>query len=83
MAKPFTFRAEVTNGMEHRSYFERDDKGLHYYSSNMTPLAISNIAGDEAALLRFALLDAKNDGHVRDALRVHTARYAKTFKVLP
>jgi hypothetical protein len=53
-----------------------------FHSTSEMPLALSNIASEKAAELRFALEDARDGGEAADAVR-RLAGFAKTVEVLP
>jgi hypothetical protein len=56
------------------SYITREGGKVQYFSGSEQPLALANIAGNKAAILRFAIQDALT---ARDA--AHAIRYNATY----
>jgi len=57
------FRIRVTDRSGNISYLvrHRDKTQIRYFTAGETPLALTNLVGNEAAELRFALEDATDD----------------------
>ena len=57
------FRIRVTDRSGNISYLVRhgDKTQIRYFTAGETPLALTNLVGNEAAELRFALEDATDD----------------------
>lgn len=80
--KKGSFRLKVKDSMGNVSFlFRNTSGGINYCSSSETPLALSNIAGENACELRFALLDARSSNDAAAAMR-KLAAYAREVTVI-
>jgi hypothetical protein len=75
------FRIELTDNMGNTYYLTRTNGRVQLVSGNMTPHAIANVAGNNAAMLSFALSDAFDGREAMTAVRKF-AQYVKTSKLL-
>jgi hypothetical protein len=64
------FRIRVTDRSGNISYLvrRRDKTQIRYFTAGETPLALTNLVGNEAAELRFALEDATDDSSAFKAI---------------
>lgn len=80
--KPKTdFRIKYTDAIGNVRFITRTSGKVAHFAGNLTPHALSNVAGDNAALLSFALADAVNASDAAKAIR-ELAKYAKTVEVM-
>lgn len=66
-----------------RTYLVRRNGKVSYIGANEVPLALSSLAGDDAAELRFALEDATTPHAAAIAVRSTVGRHDVTVEVLP
>ncbi len=62
------FRIKITDHLGNVSYIVRRNDHVWYMSGSQTPLALSNLMGDDAAETEFALLDAVTGEQARQFL---------------
>lgn len=77
-----SFRLKLKDSMGNVSFLYRNTSGgINYCSASETPLALSNIANNNACELRFALLDARSSNDAAAAVR-KLATYAREVTVI-
>jgi hypothetical protein len=78
------FRIRLTDRSGNMSYLVRrhDKIQIDYFSANETPLSLSNLVGNEAAELRFALEDAIDDSSASRALSDRLERQWKNHPAM-
>ena len=76
------FRLRVTDRSGNISYLvrRRDKTQIRYFTAGETPLALSNLVGNEAAELRFVLEDAMDDA---SAFKAVSDRLERQWKKNP
>jgi hypothetical protein len=80
------FRIRVTDRSGNISYLvrRRDKTQIRYFTAGETPLALSNLVGNEAAELRFALEDAMDDASALKAVSDRLERqWTKNLEMMP
>lgn len=75
------FRIKYTDQIGNVRFITRTNGKVAHFSGNLTPHALSNVAGDNAALLQFALADALNGSDAAKAVR-EFGKYAATVEVI-
>jgi hypothetical protein len=58
-------RLKITDNLNNISYITISNHKVAYFGATEIPLALSNLAGNQAAELRFALEDAASAGGAR------------------
>jgi hypothetical protein len=88
MKERHDYRLKVENmtSLWYATFIVRKGKNVLYYSMNETPLALSNLVGNDAAELRFALEDALCGtvaaNKVRDVLKKRNSNSGTIVTVL-
>lgn len=75
------FRIKLQGGMGHDYYVVRTKGNITFISGNETPHALSNIAGSNAAMLRFQLEDARDGNAAAKSIRA-LATLAREVEVI-
>lgn len=75
------FRLQYLDAIGNIRFITRTNGKVSHFSGNLTPHALSNVAGENAALLSFALADALNGSDAAQAVR-KLGKYAKQVDVI-
>jgi len=75
------FRVKYTDYVGNARFITRKNGRLAHFSGNLTPHALSNVAGENAADLQFALEDSLSAADAAAAIRKF-GKYAKTVEVI-
>ena len=74
-------RIRVMDSLGNTSYITVENGKVGYCTAGDIPLALSNMFGEKAAEVRFALSDAK-DGHEAIKIVRQHQRYARTVELI-